>query len=114
MIFVDIDFRTKKMANIFNSEKALYKEYGSRMARVIMMRLAVLKNARVLALVPTSPPDRLHQLTGNRKGRFAVDLVQPYRLILAPSNEPIPLKEDGGIDRDRVTAITVLDVVDYH
>lgn len=84
------------------------------MARVIMRRLAVLKNARVLALVPISPPDRLHQLTENRKGQFAVDLVQPYRLILAPNNEPIPLKEDGGIDLDRVTAIVILDVVDYH
>ncbi len=111
---MDIAFRTKKMGKVFNSEKALHKEYGSRMARVIMMRLAVLKNARVLALVPTSPPDKLHRLTENRKGQFAVYLVHPYRLILAPSNEPIPLKEDGGIDRDRVTAITVLDVVDYH
>lgn len=43
-----------------------------------------------------------------------MDLVHPHRLILAPNDEPIPLKEDGGIDQDRVTAIVILDVVDYH
>ena len=84
------------------------------MARTIMTRLAVLKNARTLSLVPTSRPDRLHQLVGNRSGQFAVDLVHPYRLIFVPNHDPVPLKEDGGIDRDKITAITVTEVVDYH
>jgi len=79
-----------------------------------MMRLAVLKNARTLSFVPTSRPDRLHQLIGDRRGQFAVDLVHPRRLIFAPNHNPIPRNEDGGIDRDRVTAITIIEVVDYH
>ena len=84
------------------------------MARTIMMRLAVLKNARVLSLVPTSRPERLHQLRQNRSGQFAVDLVHPYRLVFVLNHDPIPRNEDGGIDRDRVTAITIIEVVDYH
>jgi len=43
-----------------------------------------------------------------------VDLVQPYRLMFEVNHEPIPRREDGGIDTERVTAITILDVVDYH
>ena len=41
---------------VFNSERALNAACGSRMARTIAMRLAVLRNARNLAMVPTNPP----------------------------------------------------------
>lgn len=88
--------------------------YGDHMARVIMSRLAVLKNARTLSRVPTTRPARCHQLRGKRSGQYAVDLKHPYRLVFKPNHEPIPLREDGGVDTDRVTAITVIDVVDYH
>ena len=84
------------------------------MAKVIMMRMAVLKAARSLALVPTTPPDRCHQLSGDRHEQFAVDLVHPHRLVFEPSHQPLPRRSDGGIDTEQVTAITILDVIDYH
>ena len=84
------------------------------MARTIMNRLAVLENARTLSLVPATRPDRRHQLHGRRNEHYAVDLVHPYRLVFAPSHDPLPQKEDGGIDTGRVTAITIIEVVDYH
>ena len=84
------------------------------MARVIMMRMAVLRSARSLAMVPTTRPDRRHQLVGDRDERFAVDLVYPYRLVFEANHEPLPRKDDGGIDTEQVTAITIIDVVDYH
>lgn len=111
---MEITFRTKKLKKTFDSERELKKTYGDRMARTIQKRLAILKNARSLALVPTRPPDRLHLLTGNRSGQYTVDLVHPYRLILEPNHDPVPLKEDGGIDKEEVTKITILEVVDYH
>jgi len=79
-----------------------------------MNRLAVLRAAKTLALVPTTPPDRRHQLLADRDEQFAVDLVHPYRLVFEPDHDPVPRKIDGGIDVARVTAITVLDVIDYH
>jgi len=45
---------------------------------------------------------------------LAVDVVHPYRLIFDPANDPIPKKDDGGLDWTKVTAITVLAVEDYH
>ena len=111
---VDIAFRTRRLERTFNSERELNRAYDRRMARTIMMRLAVLKSSRSLSLVPTTRPDRLHQLIGDRRGQFAVDLVHPFRLIFVPNHDPVPLKEDGGIDRDKVTAIRMLEVVDYH
>ena len=79
-----------------------------------MMRLAVLANAPTLAAVPHSPPDRRHQLTGDREGQYAVDLDHQNRLIYVPNHDPVPRLNDGGIDIDRVTAITIMEVTDYH
>ena len=111
---MDIAFRTRKLERTFNSADALQKAYGARMTRAIMNRLAVLKAARALALVPTTPPERRHQLRGDRDEQFAVDLVHPRRLVFVPNHEPLPRRDDGGIDTEQVTAITIIAVVDYH
>ena len=84
------------------------------MGRVIQRRMAVLSNAPSLFHVPSTRPMRLHQLTGDRTGQFAVDLSHPLRLVFEPDHEPHPTRDDGGLDRERVTAIVVLEVVDYH
>ena len=111
---MEIIFRTRTLAKIFNSTTALHRQYNDRMAQAIMRRLAVLKNARTLSLVPATKPERRHQLTGKRRGQYAVDLIHPYRLVFKAAHEPIPRKEDGAIDTDQITAITIIEVVDYH
>lgn len=111
---MEISFRARKLAKTFGSERVLQKAYGTRMAKVIMMRMAVLGNSRNLALVPTTPPDRRHQLGGDRDEQFAVDLVHPHRLVFEPDHDPIPRRDDGGIDTQRVMSITIVDVIDYH
>ena len=111
---MNIAFRARSLQKGFNTMTALQKTYGARMARAIMMRMAVLRAARNLAQVPTTPPDRRHQLGGNRYEQFAVDLVHPYRLVFKPDSRSIPRKDDGGTDTEQVTAITILDVADYH
>ena len=111
---MDITFRTSRLARVFNSDRDLRRTYGDRMARRIQIRLAVLRNARTLDLVPTTPPDRRHQLTGDRRGQFAVDLVHPRRIVFVPNHDPVPLRDDGGMDLEQITAITILEVVDYH
>jgi proteic killer suppression protein len=35
-------------------------------------------------------------------------------LIFRPAHNPVPKKDDGGIDLAAVTAIEILDVRDYH
>ena len=79
-----------------------------------MHRMAVLQEAETLDQVPVIPPERRHQLRGDRAGQYAVDLVHPYRLVFTPCDDPVPRKPDGGIDTTRVTAITILEVTDYH
>ena len=111
---LDISFRTRKLEKTFNSAVALQRTHGARMAKVIMARLAVLRAARNLALVPTSRPERMHLLRGDRHNQYAVDLVHPHRLVFEPGHAPLPRAEDGGVDAEQVTAIMIVEVADYH
>lgn len=61
----------------------------------------------------TLPAARCHELKGARAGQLAVSLDHPYRLIFEP-REPVPRREDGGLDWTQVVAIEVLEIVDYH
>lgn len=79
-----------------------------------MLRMAVLAAASNLAAVPTAKPVRYHQLTADRKGDFAVDLIANWRLTFCPDHDPVPQLPDGGIDTASVTAIRLIDVEDYH
>lgn len=111
---MDISFRDRKLAKTCNSETALVKAFGKVNGRKIMRRLILLEAAESLADVPVTPPSRRHELKGARKGQFAVDAHQPFRIVFAPAHNPTPTKEDGGIDLTGVTAIEIIDIEDYH
>jgi proteic killer suppression protein len=60
------------------------------------------------------PQARLHLLTGNRKGQYAMDLKHPKRLIITPDHDPLPELPDGGTDLGKVTKVLVIEIEDYH
>lgn len=111
---MDVTFKDEKLARAFNSEKNLVKEYGPENAKKIKLRMAVLAEATCLEEVPHRPPERRHELSGERKGQFAVDLKHPQRLIFEPNHDPLPRKADGGLDLKKINAITIIEVEDYH
>ena len=111
---MDIFFKTRKLAKVFNSERELRKQYGDRMARTIAVRLAVLKHARTLSMVPVTPPDRRHRLAGKRKEQYAVDLVHPHRLVFEPRRGTADASNDTDHDPGGMTAVTIVAVIDYH
>ena len=109
---MNITFRTRKLEKVFNSADRLRRTYGERLAKSIQKRMAVLKAAHSLASVPESPPERRHVLRGKRHEQFAID--QPYRLVFNPDHDPLPRRDDGGIDVEEVTNVKIVEVVDYH
>ena len=112
---MEISFKTSKHQKICIDYRVAVKELGKKSAEKLFARLAELEVAENLAEVDYIPPARCHLLTGNRKGQFGIDLEHPYRIIFKPDHEPVPLKEDGGIDRVNVTAIKIIEVgEDYH
>ena len=111
---MDIYFNSEKLQKNCNSEKLSVKKWGPEMAKLIQQRLMELRAADCLSDISNLPPPRCHMLDGNRDGCFAVDLKDPFRLVFEPLHNPLPLKDDGGIDRTRVTSILILEVVNYH
>jgi hypothetical protein len=59
-------------------------------------------------------PGNCHALHAERRGRFAIALWGPYRLVFAPDHDPVPRTDDGGIIRTAVTAVRIVEVIDYH
>jgi proteic killer suppression protein len=80
----------------------------------VQLRLAQLQAAETLANVIALLFGRCHALKGDRKGQFSVDVRHPFRLIFEPAHDPVPTKDDGGLDPAKVTRVRVLSVEDYH
>lgn len=110
---MQVSFASKRMEKDMAKFTAISKRYGD-LAKRIRMRLDVLFQAECLADVPVEPPARRHLLTGSHAGCFAVDVSGNWRLVFRPNHDPLPLKEDGGLDLSKVTAIQIVEVVDYH
>jgi plasmid maintenance system killer protein len=110
---LDVLFASERFAKVMDSNQELAKKFGAEMAKRIRRRLDDLSAAESLETM-RNLPGRCHELEAERKGQLAVDLVHPQRLILEPYPQPPPVKPDGGLDWTQVTAVTVLEVVDYH
>lgn len=110
---VDILFGSSVLRRMCNRERIAVRRLGVRCARRLMTRLHDMRAAGALEEM-RSLPGRCHELAGARAGQLALDLEHPRRLVFEPANSPIPKKPDGGLDWRKVTAVTILGVVDYH
>ena len=111
---MEITFRTKKLKKTCSTEKEVIKSHGLKRARRLMQRLMELNAADNLSQIPHTPPPRCHELSGNLKGTFSVNLDHPWRLLLVPDHDPVPRSGDGGVDRARVTAVEIIGIEDTH
>ncbi len=111
---MDITFTNHRLEDLMNDERKFIRKYGQQNFKELTDRMMVLINSNNLSEISIHPPERCHELKGNRKGTFAVLLKNPLRLIFEPDHDPVPTKEDGGIDLTQVTAITILEITDYH
>lgn len=110
---MEIDFRTRKLARSCNSQRECARAFGER-SRLVMRRLEEIASAETLAELALVPQTGLHALKEDRAGQFAVNVGYPYRMVLVPAHDPVPKNPDGGIDLTAVTAVRVVEVVDYH
>lgn len=91
--------------------KRLVRSHNVQRAKLIRRRLDDLRAAPTLETM-RNLPGRCHELKGNRA--LSIDLDGPYRLILYPAHNPVPLKPDGGMDWNKVTAVMIKEVRNTH
>jgi proteic killer suppression protein len=110
---VKLTFKDKKLARLVNDDRKMLKELGSIRAKILRRRLTQLLTVKTLEEV-RNLPGNYHELKDNRKGQWACDLDQPYRLIFTPQERPIPLNEDGQYIWIEITAIEIIEIINYH
>lgn len=102
LIEVDILFKNSKL------RKACRNANGKLKRRLDDIRAA--ENMAVLKGLPGN----LHPLKHDRKGQWGMSLGGLNRLSFRPIGDPIPVTKDGRLELGEVTAITVVDIGDYH
>ena len=110
---MDILFESTEAAENYNDKKQLVRSHNVQRAKLLRRRLDDLRAAPTLETM-RNLPGRCHELKGNRALQLSIDLDGPYRLILYPAHNPVPLKSDGGMDWKKVTAITIKEVRNTH
>jgi plasmid maintenance system killer protein len=109
-----IYFASRKLQKICSEEREMVKQLGAKRATRLMQRMMELQAASTLSVISHLPPPRCHELTGSDSGTFSVDLDHPYRLLFIAADDPLPLRADGGIDRDQVKEIEIVEIRDTH
>lgn len=108
LFFVD-----KKLEQIASDYKLSVRKLGERRAKLFHKRIAFLKLIDNLADT-IGQVGHFHELVGDRKGQWACDLDQPYRLVFEPTEKPIPTDKDGKYIWKAIRVIDIVEIVDYH
>jgi proteic killer suppression protein len=110
---MEITFSDRKLEKLANDDRKCLKEMGKVRAGKYKTRLTQLEDAETLEDV-RHLAGNYHELVENRKGQWACDLDQPYRLIFKPHENPIPTDEDGKYIWLEITGVEVIEITNYH
>jgi len=106
-------FKDNKFKKICDKPEKLFKVMGKIRAEKLLQRLDDLATAKTLEDT-RNLPGHYHELSGDRKGQWACDLDQPYRLIFEPAEKPIPTDENGKYIWSAITIIEIDEITNYH
>ena len=98
---MQIQYKNNKIEAVCTDISKAEKKHGTEMAERIHMRIKQIKAASSVEMLLQYKIGRCHQLKGNRKEQYAMDLVHPYRLIFEKKGEEIQIAY-------------VMEIVDYH
>ena len=110
---MDISYKSNKLEKQLTKAKEMQKAFGT-MAKKVNQRMKEIKASENLNDLMKIPAANCHELKGNRKGQYAVDISGNFRLIFEPDHDPVPRKKDNSIDTIKITAIGMLEKEDYH
>tara|TARA_B100000676_G_C18038627_1_gene823398 strand:+ start:514 stop:852 length:339 start_codon:yes stop_codon:yes gene_type:complete len=111
LIALEIGFETDKLEKLCLVSKVATRKLGADSAKKLRTRLSDMDAAESVSELWAGNP---HPLSGDRRGQFSLALTGGKRLVFKPQKEPPPVKEDGGIDWNRVDSVIVVFVGDYH
>ena len=96
-----ITYKNNKIKKVCTNVSEAEKRHGIEMAEKIMLRIDQISAALSVEMMIQFRIGRCHQLKGNRKNQFAVDLVHPYRLVFEKMGTEIQIAN-------------IIEIIDYH
>lgn len=96
-----IHYKNRKLEKVCTDASEADKKYGNVMAEKLQHRIDQITSATSVEMMIQFKMGRCHALTGDRKGQYAMDLGNPYRLVFKKKN-------------DEVQIVLILEIIDYH
>jgi proteic killer suppression protein len=96
-----IEYKNRRIEMVCTDAYEAEKKHGKAMAEKLQHRVDQIVAAISVEMMIQYRIGRCHQLTGNRKRQYAVDLIHPYRLVF----------EKKGTE---VQIAYIMEIVDYH
>lgn len=100
---MDITYKSRKLEKICEDKKVSVKSYGIDMANKIKLRINEIRASDSVEEMIQYQIGRCHALVGDRFGEYAVDLIQPFRLIFIKDN-----------DTKQIKVVKIMEIIDYH
>lgn len=96
-----VEYKSKKLEKVCTIASEAEKTYNRQMAYKIHQRISEIEAAETVEELIQFHIGKCHPLRQNRKNQYAMDLVQPMRLVF----------EKNG---DEVQIAKIIEIVDYH
>lgn len=110
---MEIDYKKNKLRKQCSDASEIKRAFGTR-AKKVSDRLDEITSSPNLTILMQIPAANCHPLKGDKAGEWAVDISGNFRIIFEIADDPIPKKDDGGVDTDLVTKIKITEIEDYH
>ena len=86
-----IEYDSKSIEKVCTNASIARKEYGDRMAELIHQRIDEITAADSIEQLIQFRVGACHSLLGKHKGQYAINLIQPYRLIFKKKNKVLKI-----------------------
>jgi proteic killer suppression protein len=110
---MNITFADRKIRKCANDDRLALREFGKIRFEIFKKRMNALYMAENLEEL-RHLPGNWHELRNERKGQWACDLDQPYRLIFEPQEKPIPTNQSGKYIWIEIKAVEIIEIINYH
>ena len=110
---MEVRYKSKELQKCAEKGGYAQKKLGRDQAEKFLLRIGALLDADSFENL-RNVPGHFHELTGRRKGQWAFDLNQPYRLIVTPLTLPIQTDSDGKYIWLEIRDAVVVEIVNYH
>ncbi len=98
---MEIEYSKRSIEKVCTNASVAVKKHGQEMADKIHQRIDEIHAADTVEQMIQFKIGRCHPLHNDRKKQYAVDLIQPYRLIFEKIGNEIQI-------------VNIIEIVDYH